>query len=173
METLPIKSRREFDQIINQASDYVSSWIQHHLVDLAAKQLIFGSHEADIYKIGSLILAKTDDNYWMVARDHNDMKFFTDRSSAFFYCLHWIDNEILEANQILELDQTISFLQENCRQYLDKLRKNRNNSAKHSILLSRYRNDSQRINICRQHLKKILSIAKYKKTRKFHELNRH
>lgn len=172
METLPIKSRHEFDQIVNQASDYVFSWIQQHLIDAAAKQIIFGSSEAGIYKIGSLILAKTDNN-WIVARDHDDMKVFNDRTSAFFYCLYWIDNEILEANQIFELDQTISFLQENCRQYLDRLRKNRNNSLKHGILLSRYRNDSQRINICRQNLKKILSIAKYKKTRKFHELNRH
>ena len=174
METLPIKSRQEFDQIVDQASDYVADWIQQHITEISLKSnIIFGSTQEDVYKIGHMVLARVDQTHWVAAKDYDDFKTFNDRSSALFYCLYLIDNQIVEANQIFELDQTIEFLQENCRQYLVGLKRTRNNLEKYNILLARYRNDSQRINTCKQHLKKILSIAKYKKTRKFHELNRH
>jgi hypothetical protein len=169
-----IKSRQEFDQIVDQASQYLVDWINVELKKLSRQQhLILGSTENDIYLIGSLVLLNDQTRGWLVIQDIDNYEIFNSRNSAFCYCLYFNSNQIKEAKYIQELDRVIDALLTNCDIYRKKIKSCGNNSVRHSILLSRYHDDLSRINIYKQQLRNLISIAKYTKIRNFYESNRH
>ena len=173
MEQSVIKSRQEFDRIVDDASQHIANWINAELKTLSRRQnLILGSTENDVYAIGSLVLLKHRNQNWLVIRDVDDYEVFYSRNSAFCYCLYINNNQIPEANTIKELDRAIAALQNNCDIYNKKM-KSCTKDSRYSILLSRYQADAQRINTLKQRLKNLLSIAKYTKIRNFYESNRH
>jgi len=168
METSLTLSRQEFNQIVDQAGDYILNWIQKEINHLSKKQLILRELDSNIFTINNFGLVKTDHQTWAVYREQNLLHEFYYKENACFYCLFWLDTDISMAKEVLSLDYMLGSLIRDNELYKNKLN-GQKNSFKKDIFLARYNQNLQRINIIRHRLKKIIDHAKYKKTRKLYE----
>jgi hypothetical protein len=66
METSLTLSRQEFNQIVDQAGDYILNWIQKEINHLSKKQLILRELDSNIFTINNFGLVKTDHQTWAV-----------------------------------------------------------------------------------------------------------
>jgi len=169
MEQLPILSRQEFDDILNQAGQIVIDWFNIEISRLSRRKILFRKIKKNTYQIGSLTMSKNDNDHWEVI--HNDKKIndFYYRSSAFFYCLSWVDNNLVTAKELLELDRTLSNRIVDHFIFKENIKKITDDSFKREILISRFTENAQQINTIKARLEKTIIDAKYKKTRNSHE----
>lgn len=169
MEKFSITSRREFDQVIDHAGEYIFAWMQKEFQTFSKKKFIFRQLNQDCYQIKNFIIGRTEDNSWAVVQDYELVHQFSSKTASIFYCLCWLDSDIVLSKEILTLDRTLTHLLADHELYQSQLKKYKKNNFKFEITLSRYQQNSQRINIIRHRLQKILAHAKYKKTRNSYE----
>lgn len=165
METLPIQSRREFDQLINQVGYYINGWIQTELNFLSTKKIIFLQKTENHYRINDSELY-FENNCWVVKKDDNILHTFINKSAAVFYCLLYYNNHIQLAKSILNLDKNLLLKVGDCEFLLHRIKKYNHDSFKKDVALARYHENIVQINILNQQLKKCLTNAKYIKFRK-------
>jgi hypothetical protein len=168
METSPILSRQEFNQIVGLAGDYILNWFQKEIDFLTRKKLVLRELDNNIYTINNFGLVKTNHRTWQVYREQRLLHEFNYKENACFYCLFWLDTEVSLAKEILSLDYTLGSLMHDNEVYKIKLN-DAKTTLKKDIFLARYNQNLQRINIIRHRLRKIIDQAKYKKTRKLYE----
>ena len=162
-------SRREFNQIINCAGDYILHWFQKEINNLERKKVVIREIRSNVYAINTFGVAKTESNTWAVYSDGKIIHEFHYKTVACFYCLFVLNNEIESAKELQQLDYTLSNLLNDNEIYRSKIYSLNKNSSKKDIFVARYYQNCQRINIIRHRLRKIIDLAKYKKTRKLYE----
>lgn len=162
-------SRQEFNEVINYAGDYILSWFQKEIDHLARKKVVIREIASGVYAVNTFGIAKTNHNTWSVYSDSKMIHTFNYKTVAFFYCLFVLDNEIESAKELCQLDYDLGNLINDNEIYKAKIYGIHKNTAKKDILTARYYQNSQRINIIRHRLRKIIDLAKYKKTRKLYE----
>ena len=169
MEQLPILSRQEFDDLLNQAGQLVIDWFNLEISRLSRRKILFRKIRKNTYQIGSLTMSKNNEEHWEVI--HNDKKVndFYYRSSAFFYCLCWLDNDLITARELLELDRTLNSRLIDHFIFKENIKKVSSDSLRREILISRFTENVQQINTIKARLQKTIIDAKYKKTRNSYE----
>lgn len=165
METLPIQSRKEFNLVINYATDYVNQWIQQEIKNICNKGLVFFEKDKNHFKINEIAIYKTHD-LWSVERDNKVIHDFISKSAAIFYCLLWYSCKLEMANTLLNLDRTLVNRVVDCELILARMKNYGDDKVKKEIALARYHENVEHINILRQQLEKNLTLAKYIKFRK-------
>jgi len=167
MESVLIQSRKDFDNIVDQAGNYILSWMQNELNSVARSQLLIIELAPNLYRIKNLYLAKHPEcSEWSVFNHDEFVHSFAHRLSAIFYCILWNDNNITGALQILNLDQSLMFRWSDQKMLAKKLRNKQISADKRDIFLSKYRENHEQINILSHRLQKCIDNAKYKKIRK-------
>lgn len=169
MEKFSITSRREFDQVIDHAGQFIFAWMQKEFREYSKNKFIIRQLEKECYQIKDFIIGRTEDNNWAVFHDFELVHQFSNKTAGLFYCICWIESNIVLAKEILTLDQNLSHLLSDHDFYSLQLKRYKKNPFKFETTLSRYQQNSQRINIIRHRLEKILDHAKYKKTRNSYE----
>lgn len=169
MEQQLTLSRQEFDNILSQVGQIVIDWFNEEINKLSKKRIIFRKFNKNAYMIGSLFMFKNKEDRWSVIHNDKLVNDFFYRSSALFYCLSWIDNDISRAKEILNLDRSLNSRLQDQYIFLSQLKKSSTDTFKRSITLSRYTENEQKINVIRDRLQKTIIDAKYKKTRKSYE----
>lgn len=165
METLPIQSRKEFNQVINYAGDYINNWIHHELKNIYNRGLVFIQTDKNSYKINDILIHKEND-VWTVEYDDKVVHSFINKTAAFFYCLLWYSGKLQMANTLLNLDRTLVNRVNDCELILTRLKNYHDDKIKKEIALARYYENVENINVVRQQLEKNLTLAKYIKFRK-------
>lgn len=169
MEISHTLSRREFNQVINHAGDYILNWFQKEINNFSRRKILIREIGNGIYAINNFGVAKTEDNTWTVYQNQEMIHEFNYKAVACFYCLLMLDNELVPARELLQLDYALGSLLTDNEFYKTKIYNLHKNAAKKDILIARYYQNCQRINIIRHRLRKIIDLAKYKKTRKLYE----
>lgn len=165
METLPIQSRQEFNQLVGQVGEYVQSWIQQELKNIKFRKLVFVEKNSAHYKINDMTLYYRD-QFWVVEKNQEVLHSFVDKSSAIFYCLLWYNNNIQQASVLVNLNQSLANRINDCDFLAKRIKKYHSDLTKKEIALARYVENVEQINILSQQLKKFLINAKYIKFRK-------
>jgi len=166
MEPVHIQSQKDFDHIVDQAGQYIFSWMQQELDQIARSKLLIIELQPNLYRIKNLFLTQESNRSWSVYNRDELVFNFLNKLSAIFYCLLWNDNNIQGAAEILNLDQTLIFRINDQKILSKKLKNSRINTEKKEIILSRYRENHEQINIISRRLQKCIDNAKYKKIRK-------
>jgi len=169
METSHILSRQEFNDVIAQAGDHIVKWFKKELGNITRKKVIIREISDQVFAINTFGILKTHRGTWAVYEDQKAVHEFNYKTVACFYCLFLIDNEIENAKELLQLDYALGSLILDNEIYKNRIYSTSKNLMKKEIWMSRYAQNCQRINIIRHRLKKIIDLAKYKKTRKLYE----
>lgn len=166
MESVPIQSRKDFDNIVDQAGKYILSWMQTELDIVARSKLLVIQLAPNLYRIKNLFLVQETDKSWSVFNQDEFVHNFINKLSAVFYCLLWNDNNIQGAIQILNLDRSLMYKVTDQKILTRKLKNSKITIDKRDIFLSKYRENHEQINIISRRLQKCIDNAKYKKIRK-------
>ena len=169
MEQLPILSRQEFDNILSQVGQIVLDWFNMEINRLSRHTVIFRKINKNAYLIGSMFMFKNVGDRWSVIHNDKLVNEFYYRSSALFYCLSWIDNDISRAKEILNLDRTLNNRLSDHENFRYSLQNTKLDEFKKSVIISRYSENQSKINLIKDRLQKTIIDAKYKKTRNSHE----
>jgi hypothetical protein len=164
MNQSSIQSRKEFDEVVNHAGQYVTKWMRNQINNLTANQkllILVGSQ----YLLGEFKIYQEQD-LWLVEDSEIIIHGFLSRSLAILYCLHYNSNDIAEAKQLLNLDLNLNLLLTDKTLYLKHLANNNISAHRRVTLEARLSETVRRINTLTEQLKKILILAKYKKIRK-------
>ena len=162
-------SRREFNEIINYAGDYILYWFQREINNLSKKKIVIREIRPSVYAINTFGVARTEHNTWAVYHDSELVHEFNYKTVACFYCLFQLNNEVEAAKELYHLDYALGNLINDNETYKSRIYSSNKNPVKKDILTARYYQNCQRINIIRHRLRKIIDLAKYKKTRKLYE----
>lgn len=169
MEQLPILSRQEFDNILSQVGQIVLDWFSVEINRLSRQTVIFRKINKNAYLIGNMFMFKNAENSWAVVHNDKLVNEFYYRSSALFYCLNWIDNDISRAKEILTLDRALNNRLSDHENFRYVLKNTKLDEFKKSVIISRYSENQSKINLIKDRLQKTIIDAKYKKTRNSHE----
>jgi hypothetical protein len=165
MNPSSIQSRKEFNEIVDYAGQYISDWMRRQLNDLTNRKNLLIAVSSSYYLLGNFKIYQDQDQWAVENRDRLVHSFLT-RQLAILYCLYHNNNEVAEAQQLLTLDQTLNSLLTDKILYQTQLKNPKFDYNKKITLQARLSENQQKINMLSEQIKKILVLAKYKKIRK-------